>query len=382
MGEKMTPMEIMKKHYEQRDLAAREWKKKGGKVVGCVGASVPQEIIIAAGCLPIQVTGDPNVNTEAGDKYMEDYFCPYVRSIHDLFVRGRYDFLDLVIFPHGVDSVKRCYYYLWTEKQIETGLKIPPLGVFDLLHTRKHIASRYVRGRVAAMKDQMEEFSGNKITPEALLRAIEVCNENRILLKKVSELRRAEPPRISGTDALQIIGASFFMPKEEHNRLLKEVLTGADKLPGRDGVRIFVSGTIIDNTQLYELIESCGAMVVSEDVSTGDRYSDDPIDTSMELLDAITDRYHTKSHEGRMHQMGELVDYIVKGVQASKAQGVIFNYLRWDDSHAWNYPSQRDELKKMGVPSIAFEMQGYKIEGPEQLRTRIETFVEMIKGGR
>jgi benzoyl-CoA reductase/2-hydroxyglutaryl-CoA dehydratase subunit BcrC/BadD/HgdB len=172
------------------------------------------------------------------------------------------------------------------------------------------------------------------------------------------------------------------MPKEEHNRLLKEVLTGADKLPGRDGVRIFVSGTIIDNTQLYELIESCGAMVVSEDVSTGDRYSDDPIDTSMELLDAITDRYHTKSHEGRMHQMGELVDYIVKGVQASKAQGVIFNYLRWDDSHAWNYPSQRDELKKMGVPSIAFEMQGYKIEGPEQLRTRIETFVEMIKGGR
>ena len=382
MEEKMTPIEIMKNHYQQRDLAAREWKKKGGKVVGCVGTSIPQEIIIAAGCLPIQVTGDPNVGTEVGDRYMEDYFCPYVRSVHDLFLRGRYDFLDLVIFPHGVDSVKRCYYYLWTERQTEPGFKIPPLTVFDLLHTRKHIANRYVRGRVGAMKDQMEAFSGNTITHEALLRAIEVCNENRILLKKISELRRAEPPRLSGTEALQVIGASFFMPKEEHNRLLKQFLAEADQLPGQEGVRIFVSGTAIDNTQLYELIESLDAVVVSEDVSTGDRYSDDPIDTSMELLDAITERYHTKSHEGRMHQMGELVDYVAKGVQASKAQGVIFNYLRWDDNHTWNYPSQRDELKKMGVPSIAFEMQGYKIEGPEQLRTRIETFVEMIKGGR
>ena len=103
MEGKMMPVEIMKEHYQQRDLAARAWKKRGGKVVGCVGTSVPQEIIMAAGCLPIQVTGDPNVSTEAGDRYMEDYFCPDVRSIHDLCVRGRYDFLDLIIFPHGAD---------------------------------------------------------------------------------------------------------------------------------------------------------------------------------------------------------------------------------------------------------------------------------------
>ena len=113
----MESLERMKMFYRQRDLEAREWKKKGGKVVGCVGTSVPQEIIIAAGCLPIQVTGDPNVDTVIGDRYMEDYFCPYVRSIHDLFVRGRYDFLDLVIFPHGADSVKRCYYYLWNHQR-------------------------------------------------------------------------------------------------------------------------------------------------------------------------------------------------------------------------------------------------------------------------
>ena len=171
------------------------------------------------------------------------------------------------------------------------------------------------------------------------------------------------------------------MPKEQHNKLLKEFLADAENREAKGGVRVHLSGTIIDNTQLYELIESCGAVIVSEDICTGNRYSDNLVDTSLEPLDALTDRYHTKSTEGRMHPLEVLVEYEVKTVEESKAQGAIFNYLQWDDSHGWNYPSQRDALNEIGIPSIAFEMQGYKLANTEQLRTRIETFVEMIKGG-
>jgi len=380
MGEKMTAVETMMRHYRERDLSARKWKEKGGKVVGYLYTSVPEELIIAAGCLPMMITGDPDIPTTAGDRYMEDYFCPFIRSVHNLFVMGKYDFLDLAIFPHTNDSVKRCYYYLWTEKRNDPELKIPPLTVFDVLHTRKHIANRYVRGRVRALKEKLEELSAKEITPEALYQAIEVCNENRMLLKKVADLRRMDPPRVSGVEAVQIIGASFFMPKKEHNRLLKAFLEEEDQLLPKDGVRVYLSGTIVDNIQLYELIESCGAIIVSEDVCTGNRYSDSSIDISMDPLDAITDRYHTKSHEGRMYPLRPLVDYVVEGVQESRAQGVIFNYLQWDDSHGWNYPSQRDALKKIGIPSLVFEMQEYKIAGPEQLRTRTEAFIEIIKG--
>jgi len=373
-------LEIMKKYYHQRDLAALEWKKRGVKVVGCVGISVPEELIIAGGCLPIQVTGDPDNSLEAGDEYMEDTIVPHVRSIHNLFVMGKYDFLDLAVFPHTDDSLKRCYYGLWTEKhELDPDLKIPVLTVFDLLHSRKYIGNEYVRGRMEAFKDQIEKLSDRKISKETLLQAIELCNENRRLLKKIAALRSAEPPRISGVEALQIIGASFFMSKEEHNELLKDFLAGADQFFPKNGVRLYVSGSIIDNTRLYELIESCGAVVVSEDVSTGNRYSDNLVDTSTEdLLDALVDRYHAKSHDGRIYPITELADYVVNRVKESKAQGVIFNYLQWDDVHAWNYPTQRDALNAIGIPSIAFDMQQYKLESPEQLRTRIEAFLEMI----
>ena len=381
MEHTMTPFETMKHYYQNRELGAREWKEKGGKVIGYVYTSVPEEIIVAAGFLPIMITGDPNIGTEAGDKYMEDYFCPFVRSVHNLFVLGKYDFLDLAIFPHTNDSIKRCYFYLWTEKQLEPELKIPPLTIFDSLHTRKHIANRYVRGRIGALKEKMEELAGKEITREDLVGAIELYNEHRSLLKKMAELRRADPPLISGVEALQIIGSSFFMPKEQHNKLLKEFLADADSLEPKEGVRVHLSGTIIDNTQVYELIESCGATIVSEDICTGNRYSDNLVDTSLEPLDALTDRYHTKSTEGRMHPLDVLVEYVVKTAQESKAQGAIFNYLQWDDSHGWNFPSQRDALKEIGVPSLAFDMQEYKLSGQEQLRTRTEAFVEMIKEG-
>jgi benzoyl-CoA reductase/2-hydroxyglutaryl-CoA dehydratase subunit BcrC/BadD/HgdB len=382
MVEPLNSLEIMKHHYLHRDAAALKWKQDGGKVVGCVGTSIPEEIIMAAGCLPVQVTGDPDVPPHEGDRYMEDTFCPYVRSIHNLFLTGRYEFLDLAIFPHGTDSVKRCYFYLWTEKHdFEPDLKIPPLSVFDILHTRSYVSSCYVRGRMEAFKEELERFSGTKITDSAIARSIEICNENRRLLKRVAELRRSDPPLISGMEALQIIGSSFFMPKEEHNRLLADFLEGSHDLPARDGARLFVSGSIMDNTQFYELVESCNAVVVSEDISTGNRYSDNLVDTTMDPLDALTERYHTKSHEGRMPPMDDLVKYTVHGVKESKAQGVVFFYLQWDDSHTWNYPSQKAALDKINIPSVSFEMQAYKLEGPEQLRTRLETLVDMVQGG-
>jgi benzoyl-CoA reductase subunit C len=382
MENAMSALEAMKKHYAQRDLAAREWKEKGGKVVGRAGLSVPEELIIAAGCLPILLTGNPYISSEQGNQIMEDYFCPHVRSVHNQFVVGNYDFLDLAIFPNSTDSMRRCYYYLWYEKhKLKLDFKIPPMTIFDILHTQKHIANKYVRGRVEAMKEEMEEFSGNKISDEALADAVAVCNENRRLLKKVAELRRDDPPKISGMEALQIIGASFFIPKKEHNRLLKEFLDGADQLPAKNGARLYLSGSILDNLQLYELIESCGAVIVGEDVCTGNRYSDNPIDTSMEALDAITDRYHTKTHEGRIVPASKLVDYVVSTVKESQARGIVFHFLMWDDAHPWNYPSQRDALDEMGIPSICFEMQEYKLTGPEQLRTRIEALIEMVTGG-
>ena len=121
----MGAFETMRKHYQHRDLAAREWKRKGGKVAGYFCNNVHEEMILAAGFFPFRISGDPWSGTEVADKYTEPFYQPDVRSMFNMLLTGRYDFLDFLIIPHSSDAITALYDYLNRIKQIEPALKLP-----------------------------------------------------------------------------------------------------------------------------------------------------------------------------------------------------------------------------------------------------------------
>ena len=376
----MTPFEVMQEHYRQRDLAAREWKGKEGKVAGYFCDSVPEEMILAAGFFPLRISGDPLGSTEASDKYTEPFYEGFVRSMFNMILTGRYDFLDFLIIPHSRDSVVSLYGTLLEVRELDSDIKLPPFYLFEMLHTKLFLTELYNRDRVRELKRKLEEWSGQEISNEALSRAIAIGNENKMLLKKVADLRAAEPPRISGVEALQIIGSSMFMLKEEHNKLLSQFLQKANDFPARDGVRLFVTGSPLDNLQLYELVESCNAIIVAENNCWGNRYSDNPVKISLDPLEAISDRYHLKSPCPWMGPMAQRVEYCLSKAVEAKVQGVIFFCNAWDCVETWDYPDQKKALEEKGIPTICFEMQKYLLSDTdkEQIKTSLERFIESI----
>ena len=52
-------LEVIKRHYQDRHMAPRDWKARGRKVVGYVCNSVPEELIWAAGMMPVRLAGTP-----------------------------------------------------------------------------------------------------------------------------------------------------------------------------------------------------------------------------------------------------------------------------------------------------------------------------------
>ena len=46
--------------YRNRDAAALAFKAKGGKVLAKLGFDVPDELVLAAGLMPVQVYADPD----------------------------------------------------------------------------------------------------------------------------------------------------------------------------------------------------------------------------------------------------------------------------------------------------------------------------------
>ena len=374
----MTSFEVMQKHYQQRDLAAREWKKTG-KVVGYFCDIVPEELILAAGFFPFRLYGNPSGKTDIARQHIvprhpmrEDF----VHSMLNMLLTGEYDFLDYLIIPHTRDSIHRLYQTLVMLRESNPDIRVPEFHFLDTVHSNLFSGEQYLHNQFMALKNKLEEWSGKSITDTSLSQAIAVTNENRKLLKKVAELRAAEKPRISGADAFQIIGSSMFMLKEEHSELLKQYLINEKELPYIDGIRLFVSGSPLDNLQLYEVIESNNAVVVSEDNCWGNRYSDIPIEESLDPLEAITDRYYNKSPCPRMYPLKWLTEYSVKSAVEARSQGVICYVFENAVAEAWATPDKIKEFQSKGIPVLSLKDQKYLISEPEVIGEIIKNFLD------
>ena len=374
----MTALEAMQKHYRQRDLAAREWKKKG-KVVGYFCDSVPEELILAAGFFPFRLSGNPLGKTDVARQHIVPRHPKreeFVHSMLNMVLTGEYDYLDYLVIPHTRDSIHRLYQTLIMLRESNPDIRIPEFYFLDTVHSNLFISESYLQNQFIGLKNKLEEWSGKSITDTSLLQAIAVTNENRKLLKKVAELRASEQPRISGVDALQIIGSSMFMLKEEHNNLLRQYLINEKELPYIDGIRMFVSGSPLDNLQLYEVIESNNAVVVAEDNCWGNRYSDTPIEESLDPFEAIIDRYYNKSPCPRMYPLKWLTEYSVKSATEARSQGVLCYVFENAVAEAWATPDKIREFQSKGIPVLSLKDQKYLISEPEVLGGIITNFLD------
>ena len=377
----MSALDELRRAYRERDRAALHWKAQGGQVIGCLGSDVPEELLIAAGFLTVRVYGDPGLSAEAADRYIERAFDPLVRSqFARIVVDGAYSYLDHLIVSRSSDALVRVFYYLRDLRRLEPSLPVPDLYFFDLLHSRYRTSALYNRDRARDLRGVVERWCGRLITPEAISEAIVTCEENRRLLRQLTALRAPGAPRVSGVQALQVIGASMFLPREEHNRLLRAFLAEAEEYPPLSGVRLFVTGSAQDHPHLYELVESCGAVVVGEDHDWGNRHFAGEIDTTADPIDAIVDRYHLRPPSTSRASVSARVGALVEQVRAAEAQGVLFYILEKDDAPSWDFPEQRKELEGAGIPVLLLDRQPYQLADAEGLRRKVGAFLESIAG--
>ncbi|MBI5033326.1 MAG: 2-hydroxyacyl-CoA dehydratase [Chloroflexi bacterium] len=372
--------DVFKEHYRDRERAAKAWQASGRQVVGYLGTDVPEEMLIAAGFLPLRITGDPTSPTPFADKYVPRNFNPLARSIFDRLLNGTYAFLDHLVIANSAEAFVRVFVYLREIKRIEPLLKLPDIYFFEFLHTQFHKNAQYNRDRIRELKTQLEQWAGTSISEETLHDALGACNANRKLLDQVAQLRSES--RISGVDALALIGSSMFIPKTEHNNLLRDLLNQAGQLSPRTGARIFVEGSQLDHTWLYEIIESCNATVVAEDSDWGNRAFDTLVDETIAPLDALADRHFFKAPSPSKSTVQERVDYCVRQAVAAKAEGVIFFLLAGEDPPAWDYPEQRKALEARGIRILCLDKQPYAPSDTAELKTRIESFVQSLGAGR
>jgi len=371
----MEALQPFRKILSNRHEAAKQWKSTGRNVVGWTCTYTPEEIIYAAQALPVMVWGSLG-ETNLADAYMPSNSCSFARSCFNSALRGEFDYLDAFVESTSCDNREKTF-DMWTNYS-----KVPNLYLINTPHTNTETAHQFFYREAAKFKQWLEQTFKTQISEDALKNAIVTYNENRELLRKIYNFKAKKPPMISGTEYLEVALSGLVMPRAEHNSLMEQLLDKVEHrtdMP-REGLRIMVSGSVMDNTELVKLIESVGATVVADDWCTGSRYFWNNIEQGKgDPLEAIAKRYLNKvpssfmfTHEQRFNHVAELAEQF-------DVDGVIMFLVKYCDTHMFDAPYLREELKEMGLPVLYLEWE-HSMSGFASLKTRIEAFVEMIGG--
>lgn len=368
----------MKEVYDNRESIIKECKRHGKKVIGTLGYDVPDELILAADMMQYRIYGQPDIDFTETNKYLEFSFPPVVRAQFEKIIDGTdADIMDYLVISNSTDALVRIYYYIREVKSLEPEKLIPELYFIDWHFTRFRMHQIRNEQTLRNFKEQLEIWRGKKITDNEIEAASIVCNERRALLEELSELRKEG--RISGTEALIIIGASYYMDVENYVVLLKGLLEDIAKWQKAEGYKVFMTGSVHENTDFYSLLESKGFNVVSEDHDWGDRSWERQTNLRIEPIKAIVDRYMLRSPGCKRAFVSERVETVCKKAVDCGAKGVISYTHAYDDAPSWDFPKQKKALAELGISSLQLSGMQYKSELDGKLETKLDEFLYTIK---
>ena len=347
---------------------------KDRKAIGFFCLYVPDELLHAAGFLPLRLMGTP-IKMSHVQAHLPSNCCHLVKSSLESLLQGDLDFLQGVIFTQTCDSMQGLS-DIWAHQRrlpIHFNLMVPTN--LDSEHSR-----HYLKTEVERFKEFLESYSG-KITPERLKASIQLFNRIREKLGEIYSRRRRGLTSWSSGFFAQIIRAGYLVDRARYLELLGELLNALPEQAeeGKDLVPVYLSGNMAHSESYFSLIEEAGAMVVRDDLCSGARTLRLMVPEDVDPIKALTQRYFTSffcptKHKGyRAHQ-----EALLQEVQESGARGVIFLLYKYCEAHYFDYPDLKAALESKGIPCLLLD-----VEDPSQslgqLKIRLQAFVEMLQ---
>jgi len=349
--------------------------REGHRVVGCLDSYVPEEFIHAMGMVPVRLLGSAESITLA-DAHLPVFAGRLTRSLLDSGLKGDIAHLAGVALSNSSDAV-RTLYDLWQRHipdQWAALADVPAILEGETNH-------RVFRSAMLAFVGQLEKFAGCSLDPSRLRKSIAVFNRNRRLLKEAAARLGSASRPLSASAYFDAVQSGFAIPKERHNRLLEQLLEESRARPSgpRDLLPLHVSGSFLVDRSFVPLLEDCGATMASEDLGTGSRYYWDEVSEAGDPVDAVIERYWRKIPESYKTPMEPRWLHLSSRLSSSRARGAVFVVEKYSDEDQYDYPIFRDRLQELGIPSLELDSE-FVLES-EQARTRVQTFVDILKGG-
>jgi len=360
-------------------------KQKGNKVIGTFCVYVPEELILAMGGTCVSLCAGADIGIAEAEKVLPRNTCALIKSFMGFKLAGLCPYIqasDLVVGETTCDGKKKAYEILNDYKETY---------VMEIPHMKTERGRALWRGEVLQFREKLEQITGRKLTMENLAKGMKIANGKRKVLQRFSKLRRSNPSPISGLDGLLVNQISFY---DDPIRFTKNINALCDELEDRvkKGIgvvsrgtpRIVIAGSpmVAPNWKIPYVVETSGAMIVAEESCVGERNTRDLVEETGEaldeLIDAIVDRY-MKIDCACFTPNKERVEHILDLAQNFQADGVIHYNIQFCTPYSMESHKVEKALEQRRIPFLKIETD-YGTEDLGQLKTRIEAFLEMVRG--
>jgi bcr-type benzoyl-CoA reductase subunit C len=366
----ISTLEETSRHPEEAVI--REMKDTGKKVVGCFPIYTPEEIIYAAGLLPVGLWGG-QTEIKLADKYLQSFCCSIMRENMEQGMNGTYNFLDAIIIPIYCDTLK-CICENW--KVAVPNTYLIPIVYPQNRKTKEGI--EYLVSQFEKLKSELEKISGKEITKKDLNESIQIYEEYRRIMQQFTDMVKRYPVTLNAKRRHLIIKAAYFMDKIRYNHLIKELMTELKHQPEEDQneIGVVITGIIAEPEAILDVLVQNKMFIVADDLAQESRQFRLCVSLGETPLEKLAYRMTEQSCSLLYDDKKTRGQLLIDLVRENNAKGVIVSMMKFCDPEEFDYPIYKKELEEAEIPTLYLEIE-QKMDSIEQIRTRIQSFAEI-----
>lgn len=357
-----------------------EYKAQGKKVVGVLPYYAPEELVYAAGIVPMGIWGSNTKTISRAKEYCATFYCTIAQLALEMLLDGTMDGLDGIITPTICDTLRP----MSQNFRVAMGDKMSVIFLAHPQNRFEEFGLQFTVDQYNHVKKELEKIAGREITNDDIQNAIKVYNESRAARRKFVKLASDHCDVITPIKRSAVLKAFYFMLKDEYIAKLNELNAELEKLPVCDwqGTKVVTSGIICDNPALLAAFEENNIAIAADDVAHESRSFRTDVPENADPMMALAQQfanvdyevllYDPKSSENRR---GEFVANLVK---ESGAQGLVLFMQQFCDPEEMEYPYLKKALQAADVPHIKLGID-QQMRDFGQARTAIQAFADVLE---
>lgn len=359
---------------------ARALRASGQPVVGIVGASVPPELVLAAGAVPLLLSARSQDAMQC-PPFMELQHGLELRSLFHQAVSGELAFCDALVVAGTSDNGRHLYQYLTELRRQGRADMFPPVLLFDLLYGSADGIADYAVQATKRLAHELAIALAQDPALPGLAAAMAGMRGLRSRMRDLNALR--SDGRLSGVEYWHCAQWVRLLQLDSCAAKITAVATAAQARTPPASARprlLLIPASSLHHSTLHGLVDQAGATIVDEDDEAGSRCFAADVGQGADAWLALADYSRIHAPAPRMLTR-ERESWMLARMASGAVDGVLF-YIPGQDSHfGWRYPALRAAAQSAGLPQLLVDEDVLAEGSHGRVAARIASFMATMSRG-